>query len=126
MATEKLAIVDAINKWLGILGMPQNGIFNLPVDVATRTWQVQHNIFPDGAVGVASWKAALGEKYEPPLHPTISINGAIYPEEFPQGKPVPAIPVKTLWYLAGAAVGIILLGMILERRGPVPERGRFY
>lgn len=44
--------------WQRVLGVPADGDFGPNTDAATKAWQTQHGLEPDGVVGSATWAAA--------------------------------------------------------------------
>ena len=48
-----------VAKWQRMIGVTADGNFGSGTDTATRKWQSDHNLTPDGVVGVQSWAEAL-------------------------------------------------------------------
>jgi peptidoglycan hydrolase-like protein with peptidoglycan-binding domain len=61
-ATIKLNSAGAdVMTWQKIIGVTADGKFGPLTDKATKLWQQQHGITPDGIVGEQTWAAALGQ-----------------------------------------------------------------
>lgn len=53
-----MTTLEAVKKWQTIIGVKADGIFGVNTSIATRAWQANHNLTPDGVVGPATWGAA--------------------------------------------------------------------
>ena len=51
---------SAVREWQSIVGVAVDGLFGYGTEVATRAWQKQFHLVPDGIVGTLSWSKAHG------------------------------------------------------------------
>lgn len=51
---------DFVAEWQRIVKVKVDKVFGPDTETATKLWQTQHGLYPDGIVGQHSWEAALG------------------------------------------------------------------
>lgn len=66
---------DAVREWQQIIGVEVDGKFGPDTETATKVWQKEHKLVPDGKVGQLSWGAAGKKVDESALPPKSSSAG---------------------------------------------------
>lgn len=59
-----------VKAWQAIVRMPEDGVFGVGTENATRAWQEARGLVADGVVGRKSWELA-GERYAAPKTPSV-------------------------------------------------------
>lgn len=80
----------AVKEWQGVLGLEQSGNFDDATDAATKKYQSDHGLTPDGVVGPMTWSTA---GYA--TQPSSGNGGGQQPAPKPQPAPEPTTPGPT-------------------------------